>query len=307
MSIRSNAGGINPAGHIVGNYTDGVGKMHGFLLSGGQFTTIDVPGELVGSTGTLPTAARGIGPSGDIVGQFNAPYNPPLSTSVGFDSPAYCPAAGSAACIKGFLYSRGKFSAVLFAGHPGAIPGRIAPNGSIYGCLHDYLAMADMFSAAWIRSGDIVTPVSIAAGGGELSDPTLSFPDSMHGGATPDGGTVVGFYGNSSNGFKTTHGYVLQNGVLTTYDVPNSISTTIWDINPGEEAVGTYTDKAGKQHGFIQLADGSAPITLDVPSTPPFNAVRTVIVGIDPGGLLVGQYTDTGKHTHGFLAIPVDR
>jgi hypothetical protein len=300
ISRRSNAGGINPAGDIVGNYTDGVGKMHGFVLSRGQFTTIDVPGSLVGVEGTLPTAARGSSPSGEIVGQFNAPYNPPASTSVGFDSPAYCPAPGSTACTKGFLYSRGKFSVVLFPGHPGAIPGRITPDGNMYGCLHDFDVMGSMFSAAWTRFGD----TSIAAGGGALSDPTLSFPDSMHGGATPDGGTVVGFYGNSSNGFKTTHGYVLQNGVLATYDVPGSISTTIWDINPGEEAVGTFTDKAGKQHGFIQFPDGLAPITLDVPNTPPFNAVRTVILGINPGGLLVGQYTDTNGHTHGFLAMP---
>jgi len=51
-----------------------------------------------------------------------------------------------------------------------------------------------MFSAAWIRSGDAVTYTSLAPGGGELSDPTLSFPDSMHGGATPDGSIVTGFY-----------------------------------------------------------------------------------------------------------------
>jgi hypothetical protein len=300
ISRRTNAGGINPSGDIVGNYTDGVGKMHGFLLSRGQFTTIDVPGSLVGATGTLPTAARGIGPSGEIVGQFNAPYNPPLSTSVGFDSPAYCPAAGSTACVKGFLYSRGQFSAVLFPGHPGAIPGRITPDGSMYGCYHDFDVMASMFSAAWTRFGD----TSIAAGGGALSDPSLSFPNSMHGGATPDGSIVTGFYVDMKAIPNHTHGYFLQNGVLRTYDVPDSTSTVVWDINPGEEAVGTYFDKPGRQHGFIQLPDGSAPITLDVPNTPPFNAVRTVILGINPGGVMVGQYTDTSGHTHGFLAVP---
>ena len=107
IARRTAIGGINPAGDIVGVYTDAVGKSNGFLLSGGQFTTIDVPGSLVGSTGTLPTVARGISPAGEIVGQFTAPYNPPLSTSVGFDSPAYCPAAGSTAC------SRRTFSRML--------------------------------------------------------------------------------------------------------------------------------------------------------------------------------------------------
>src|SRR5215471_2602990 len=47
------ASGINPARDIVGSYIDGVGKSHGFLLSAGQFTTIDVPGELAGVPGTL--------------------------------------------------------------------------------------------------------------------------------------------------------------------------------------------------------------------------------------------------------------
>jgi len=291
ISRRTAIGGINPAGDIVGVYTDGVGKQHGFLLSGGQFTTIDVPGALAGVAGTLPTVARGISPTGEIVGQYTAPVS-----SAPESSPAYCPAAGSTACIKGFLYSHGKFSTVLFPGHPGAIPGRVTPDGSIYGCYHDFDVMASMFSAAWTRFGD----TSIAAGGGELADPTQSFPNSMHGGATPDGSVVTGFYVDMTTNHQ--HGYTLQNGVLQTYDVPNSIFTVVWDINPGLAMVGTYKDSTGKQHGFLQLPDGSAPITLDVPSTPPFNAVGTIAMGINPGGAIVGQYADSSGHTHGFLA-----
>lgn len=300
IALRTAAAEINPAGDIVGTYSDAVGRQHGFLLSGGQFTTIDVPGSLVGVAGTLPTIARAIGPSGDIVGQFTAPYNPPASTTVGFDSPAYCPAIGSAACIKGFLYSGGHFSAVLFPGFPGAIPGHITPGGSMYGCYHKFDTMASMFSAAWTRFGD----TSIAAGGGALSDPSLSYPCSMHGGATPDGNIAVGFYGDMANACHTNHGYILQNGFLQTYDVPNSISTTLWDVNPGREMVGTYVDLAGKQHGFLQLPDGSVPVTLDVPSYAPFNAVSTVAQGINPAGAIVGQYKDSGGRTHGFLAVP---
>jgi len=104
IARRTAIGGINPGGDIVGVYTDAVGKQHGFLLSGGQFTTIDVPGALVGATGTLPTIARGINPSGKIVGQFTAPVN----SSAPMDSPEYCPAAGSTACTKGFVYSNDK-------------------------------------------------------------------------------------------------------------------------------------------------------------------------------------------------------
>jgi hypothetical protein len=296
IALRTAIGGINPDGDIVGVYSDAVGRQHGFLLSDGQFTTVDVPGALAGVGGTLPTVARGISPSGEIVGQYTAPVNataPP-------DSAAYCPAAGSAACIKGFLYSHRKFATVLFPGHPGAIPGRITRDGSMYGCYHDFDVMASMFSAAWTRFGD----TSLAAAGGELSDPSQSYPNSMHGGATPDGSTMVGFYVDMNTGHQ--HGYIVQNGALQTYDVPSSTSTTIWDINPEQEFVGTYVDRSGKRHGFLQFPNGSAPMTLDVPSTPPFNAVSSIAMGMNPGGAIVGQYSDISGQTHGFVALPAD-
>jgi hypothetical protein len=176
---------------------------------------------------------------------------------------------------------------VLFPGHPGAIPGRITPNGDMYGCFHDFDVMASMFSAAWTRSSE----TSLAAGGGALADPSKSFPNSMHGRATPDGGTTVGFYVDMMT--NHTHGYALQDGVLQPYDVANSIQTIIWDINPGLEMVGTYKDSAGKQHAFLHLPDGSAPITVDVPSTSPFTAVSTTAMGINARGV-IGAATRMG-------------
>ena len=38
VARRTTVGGINPAGDIVGAFTDAVGAQHGFLLSQGQFT-----------------------------------------------------------------------------------------------------------------------------------------------------------------------------------------------------------------------------------------------------------------------------
>ena len=149
IARRTSIGGISPTGDIVGAYTDAVGGQHGFLLSGGQFTTIDVPK-------ALSTSAAGINPGGDIVGSYTAPVS-----SAAWGSPAYCPATGSAACIKGFLYSHREFSTILFPGHPGAVPARITPDGSIYGCLHDFDLMGSMYGAAWTRAGD--TSLSLAA------------------------------------------------------------------------------------------------------------------------------------------------
>ena len=54
------ASGINESGQIVGYY-DG----HGFLLSGGTYTRLDVPGSYPDSTG-----ASGINNAGQIVGSY---------------------------------------------------------------------------------------------------------------------------------------------------------------------------------------------------------------------------------------------
>src|SRR3989442_15198492 len=55
--------GINPQGDIVGNYTDGRGGVHGFLLNRGTHPPRDGPG-------TNPTVARGITPPGSLAGGY---------------------------------------------------------------------------------------------------------------------------------------------------------------------------------------------------------------------------------------------
>src|SRR5262245_27195857 len=59
---------INSSGEIVGLYLDANSVMHGYLLSGGQYTTIDDP-----NAGTGPgqgTFVGGINASGTIVGSY---------------------------------------------------------------------------------------------------------------------------------------------------------------------------------------------------------------------------------------------
>lgn len=301
IALSTTAQGINPAGNIVGAYTDAAGHQHGFLLSRGVFTTIDVPGELMGGNGVLPTIARGISPSGDIVGSYTAP----VSTAP-FGAPEHCLATKPASCIKGFLYSRGSFSNVLYplpsgGFHPGAIPQRISPDRSIYACLHDYDTGASMFGAAWTRFGDI----SLLPNGGQLSsaDPMAAtgVPMSMNNGATPDGQTIIGLWTDMMPPNRT-HGYVVQDGRFQSYDVPGSTFTRIWDINPAGTFVGVYT--TDRNHGFLQLAPyWTKPVTLDLLPGFPAN-ISVTAVGINPGGAIVGQYTDLGNHVHGFLAVP---
>jgi hypothetical protein len=154
-----------------------------------------------------------------------------------------------------------------------------------------------MFGAVWTRFGDF----SLAPAGGELADSeplaAMGIPMSMNNGATPDGHTIVGHWTDMMTP-SHTHGYIVQNGQFQRYDVGGSKATVIWDINPAGAFVGFYA--SDKNHGFLQLPDGSAPITIDFST----NDLGTQAIAINPGGAIVGVYTDASRHAHGFLAVP---
>jgi hypothetical protein len=269
-AIRTRAFGISPGGVIVGDYLDSSHVLHGFVLAGGQYITLDAPGSLIGLSGALQTLPRGISPAGDIVGAYFAAPG----------SVAGCTLAGSPPCIKGFLLHRGMFSTVLFPGHEGAIPQRITPDGSIYGCYHDTDLMRTMF-------GFVRSPSGFSA---------ITVPASMHTGATPDNGTVVGLYTDMMVSPAVTHGYVIENGNFQSFDVPNSTFTQAWDINPASSIVGDFKDSAGMPHGFLRTAAGY--ISIDFPA-----ATASHAFGINAEGAIVGTYTDVNGATHGFLAV----
>ena len=79
VAAQTSARGINSRGDIVGFYVAG-GQPHGFLHSGGQFTSLDFP-----VAGVRATIANGINARGEIVGQYTAPVhnasNPPPENS----------------------------------------------------------------------------------------------------------------------------------------------------------------------------------------------------------------------------------
>lgn len=291
--------GIGPLGEIVGIYGDASFNEHGFLLKDGSFRTIDVPGALVGVSGILQTEANGINPAGDIVGDYFAPPGAPGAPE--------CLVAFTPPCRRGFLYSDGQFSNVLVPGKKGSFPNSIAPDGTIYGCDHNDNFLGSMIGFARTRFGTFIT---LDAGGGELANPAEAVVASMNNGATPDGNIIVGLYVNppvppSQGGVN--HGYVVENGKFVPYDVPGSVLTQIWGINSSADFVGLYDDAAGNEHGFMQRWGESAPITIDVPSSPPFNSILTDAFGINSGGRVVGLYIDSNGDFHGFLAVPASQ
>jgi hypothetical protein len=288
------ATGINSLGVIVGIYYDSAGNSHGFLLKKGSFTTVDVPGSIVGVSGTLPTEANGINGAGEIVGDYYAPPGAPGAPACTVTTPPFSPQ-----CRRGFLYSNGRFSDVLVPGKAGSIPNAISPDGTIYGCDHNTDYFTSMVAFGRMGGNSYIT---LNAGGGELKNSKQQVLASMNNGATPDGSIIVGLYVAPPNSSGQNHGYVVQNGQFRQYDIAGSTATQIWGINSAASFVGLYDDPNGNEHGFLQNWGSSPPITIDVPSGPPFNATLTDSFAINSHGVIVGLYIDSLGNLHGYVA-----
>jgi hypothetical protein len=147
--------------------------------------------------------------------------------------------------------------------------------------------------------------ITLDAGGGELKDPDQQVLGWMNNGATSDGSIIVGLYVDPANSSGQYHGYVVENGTFHPYDISGSVATQIWGINSDADFVGLYDDANLNEHGFLQRSDASAPVTIDVPSAPPFNATLTDAFGINSAGLIVGLYIDASGNYHGYVAHPL--
>jgi uncharacterized membrane protein len=213
------ARGINSEGDIVGLYClqglvptlcNGTG-LHGFLLSKGAFTTIDVPGAAY-------TTADGINPEGDIVGDY--------ATTVG-----ECGAVPGPGC-HGFLLSKGTFTTIDVPGALGTTARGINPEGDIVGFylndtgFHGFLFSSGVFAtidapgATLFSTAFSINPEGSIVGsrnndGYLLKKGEFTFFDFPEAGVTtiPLGinaqGTIVGFYFSGVLG-GNGHGFLLS-------------------------------------------------------------------------------------------------
>lgn len=103
------------------------------------------------------------------------------------------------------------------------------------------------------------------------------------------------FAGNtlSPDGEKTI-GFTLVDGVLSTYDVPNSLTFGFYGLNNAGQTVGFYQDANEVSHGVV-LQDGELT-QFDFPG-----AAETEIFGVSDSGLLIGDIFDADDAIHGFV------
>jgi uncharacterized membrane protein len=97
-------------------------------------------------------------------------------------------------------------------------------------------------------------------------------------------GTVLGNYYDTS---FTEHGFIYQNGKITSFDPPNSIGTAPAGIDSRGEIIGSYFDQNYTQHGFILTISSTGVqkfTSVDYAGSPNF-----AFTGIDNAGLLFGD------------------
>jgi uncharacterized membrane protein len=233
------ASGVNDVTQVVGyNFRDRF--LVGFLLSGGTYTMLFVPGardtmpgginnpgqivgtytdsdrighgfQLDGGTytffGPTNTDAYGINDAGQIVGEYGAGGR------------------GYGYLLSGSTFTRidppqSTYSLAVGINNGGQIVGEYNTGNRGYGYLY---------------SGDTYTTLDVPGSGFTNAN------------GINNTGQIVGFYSDATG----DHGYLLSEGEYTTLDVPGSFDTFAEGINDAGQIVGYYVDPAGVWHGFL--------------------------------------------------------
>jgi probable HAF family extracellular repeat protein len=220
--------GINDNRDVVGVYIDQAGFQHGFRLSNGVFTSIDVPGaaQTRGVTfefgGGLGTAAFGINNNGDIVGEY----------------------ADENKVAHGFLLRDGQYTTIDAPDAP-QLPGtesmavRINSHGDIVGSVN---------IAAWRESRGFLLK------DGQYT--TIEHPESAGYFGTVavglnDHGDVAGSFTGPSNSANDFHGFALVQGQYYRIDFPGAAYTETYNINNNQSIVGGYKGSDRRMHGYV--------------------------------------------------------
>lgn len=247
----SEASGINNAGQIVGGFVTGsrFGPSHGFLLSGGGYTQLDIPGTVSG------TSPSGINAYGQVVGTYGGLLGYGFLLSGGNYTLLNVPASFGLA-VKGTQGYGLNDSGQIVGGYTSLDFNHSLISGSFLLSQGNYtqLNLINNGSASSINNaGQIV--LSNGTQSGVLSGNMLtaiSVPGSARTEASGINnlGQIVGIRNDTAMG-SPDHGFVYHDGMYTTFDVPGALNTDPFGINDLGQIVGSYTDAAGNEHGFL--------------------------------------------------------
>jgi len=217
-ALYTQPGFISSNGFVTGNYRSPYLPWHGFVLHGGQYTTVDSD-----YPGAVATILAGITPSGEIagyscladircnVGPFKSFIISKKGVFTHFDPPGTDPNFGSTASV---------------INASGAIVGAYTGTD---GFQHGYL----------LKNGRYTT---------------VDYPGAANTfcGGMNDQGDIVGAYWNED---QVVHSYLLSHGVFTSFDPPDSIgnyNSQATGINNAGIIIGLYQDAYYNVFGYIR-------------------------------------------------------
>lgn len=243
---NTTAFGINQAGDVVGYYETIDGNFHGFLLSGGVYTTIDCPGaqstyalrinmdkQIVGECGYLSSGFSYNSQTG-VFTIFNYPgatWTEPFAIN---DAGVIAGTTEIANVVYGFeLLTSGKGTLISPPGATTTAAVGITAAGEIVGTCCPMTNGFVNFSFLRGHYNQLIIPVSTAA--------VL--------GVNPAGTAVVGQYDMPGG----EAGFIFQDGILTTLQFPGAHDTGAYGINASGVVVGvsskggfTWTPRAAE-------------------------------------------------------------
>ena len=258
---------INDANQVTGRYMDTSNYWHGFLYSGGSFTTF---GNYPGAQNSYPF---GINNSGQFVGYY---WNPPDNF------------------YHGFLFDGTNFIAISYPG---------AQNTSITG-INDSVKIVGSY---WPGSSPVPGPGSkgfLYIGGNFTQiahpDPNDRLTSSLD---INNSDQIVGYYQDINYKY---HGFIVRYsggsidwGNASYLNYPGATNTEAMGINHAGQLVGTYWSAPDNlSHGFFYSNGEFSQV--DYP-----NSKITIPYGINNSGQIVGRYQDGSGNIHGFLATPI--
>jgi hypothetical protein len=232
--------GISSAGVMVGNFGDTEGVVRGFVVRGGQWTSVTVDdspattltcvyrqgtaagdfaddlfiyhGFLYAADGTITYLPDPVpGPSNLLGGINNQGAVTGYYTEDGF------------ATAHGYIYEKDSFTFFDFPGSSYTVPNRITDSGTVCGYFIDGQGNAHGFVRD--KKGTF-TQIDVPGALG-----TVVYGMNDH-------GDIVGLFGDQTT--LTLHGFLLRKGAYLTLDYPGATDTEPLDINNAGNIVGTY-------------------------------------------------------------------
>ena len=268
--------GINNSGAVLGTFIDSSQVVHGFVLSGGVFTTITVPSSLAAPGETIGnTLPGGINDSGVVAGTY---------------------AVNGGVGSHGFVDAGGSFSAIDVPSTLSTPGNSVAPATTEVNGINLAGTLVGQYSTSDVHG--FATSHGFVDTGGTFT--AIDAPGATQGtfiAGIANSGALVGGYFDS----VTQHSFIDIGGVFT--PVVDPVAAALGDptlaagINDVGDIVGDYTDSAQEFFGFVDIGGVFTPIQDGV-------AGQTFVNGINDAGVIVGQFTDSAS-IHGFIATPV--